>query len=140
MPKEGKTSALWTRFSEGVLDLPERKSMVQDDISTEIGVEQTSVSAYKTGARVPSLDVALKLAQYAGLCVQYLLRGDGPRRPWWDMDSQFQKLIECWEYLDDAGREKLVQRAEELRTLQDKHRRPRWQPPAPDKPPRRPQH
>jgi len=124
-PKNGD-SALWIRFAESVMDLTNPKSMRQEDIAREINVGQTAVSAYKTGDKEPSMETAYLLADYAGMCVEYLLRGKGPQRPWGTMDADFAKLVQAWEHLDDAGRAKLVERAGELVSLQMTRRKPRW--------------
>lgn len=122
------------------MDLRERKSVSQTEIAREIDVGQTAVSSYKTGEKTPSMDVAVKLADYAGMCVEHLLTGKGPQRPWGTMDAQFQTLVQFWENLDDAARMKLLEHAELLHNNQPKKRRPRWAPLDPDKPPRRPPH
>lgn len=128
MPRRSKNgdSSLWLRFAESVMDLTKPKSLRQEDIAREIKVSQTAVSAYKTGDKEPSMETAYQLADYANMCVEYLLRGKGPQRPWGTMDTDFAKIVQAWEHLDDNGRTKLIERASELMSLQTNRRKPRW--------------
>jgi hypothetical protein len=86
------------------------------------------VSEYKTGNKGPSLPAAIALADYAQMCVEYLLTGKGPQRPWGGVDAEFQKLVQAWETLDDPHRLKLLEQAELLLSHQEKQRRPRYAP------------
>lgn len=128
MPKLAKTSNLWLRFIAALHDLPRPKSDDQTEIGRAVGVRQTMISAYKTGAKGPSMKAAIRLATYAEMCVQYLLTEEGPQRPWGTVDDEFKKLVMYWENLTDEGRAKLLERGEELFTLQGKPRRPRLAP------------
>jgi transcriptional regulator with XRE-family HTH domain len=144
VPKQSKNgdSGLWKRFAESVMDLAKPKSLRQEDIAREIKVGQTAVSGYKTGDKEPSIGTAILLAGYAEMCVEFLLTGKGPQRPWGQMDTDFAKIVQAWEHLDDVNRAKLIERAEELYNLQASRRRPRWAhlPGLAPKPPKAPQH
>jgi transcriptional regulator with XRE-family HTH domain len=131
VPKPAKTSPLWSRFWDALTDV--RKPAFPDPydqtvIGKAIGVGQTMVSAIKTGDKLPGVETALAMAQYAQMSVIYLLQGEGPQRPWSDMDTEFRSLIQFWEALDDANRGELLKRADELFRLQETSRRPRFAP------------
>ena len=129
VPKDAKTSPLWQRFLDSVTDLPEMKSIRQEDIARIAGVGQTAVSSWKTGQKRPDLEKALALAAYARMCVQYLYTGEGPQRPWGNVETDFAMIVQSWEHLDDGNRAKLLEYAELLMTGQREKRRPRWQVP-----------
>jgi len=131
VPRAAKTSPLWDRFWDALTDVPKPASPDPYDqtvIGKAIGVGQTMVSAIKTGDKLPGMETALAMAQYAQMSVVYLLQGDGPKRPWSDMDTEFRSLIQFWEVLDDANRGELLKRADELFRLQETSRRPRFAP------------
>jgi len=131
VPRQAKTSPLWERFWDALTDI--QKPAFPDPydqtvIGKAIGVGQTMVSAIKTGDKLPSMDTALAMARYAEMSVIYLLQGEGPKRPWSDMDTEFRSLIQFWEVLDDTNRGELLKRADELFRLQETSRRPRFAP------------
>lgn len=136
VPKSAKTSGLWNRFLDALTDLPHPKSDDQTVIGKQIGVGQTMVSSIKTGDKNPGMDTAIAMAGYADMCVEYLLTGKGPKRPWGGVDADFQRLVQFWESLDDTGRGELLKRADELFRLQGQARRPSN--PLPGEPPHRP--
>lgn len=53
---------------------PRQKS--QGDIARDLGVSQSALSSYLTGARIPSRDVALRLEEKTGVPVQNLIDPD----------------------------------------------------------------
>lgn len=133
VPKAAKTSPLWERFWDALTDIQKPQypdPYDQTVIGKAIGVGQTMVSAIKTGDKLPGIDTALAMARYAEMSVIWLLQGEGPQRPWSDVDTEFRSLIQFWEALDDANRGELLKRADELFRLQDTSRRPRFAPQA----------
>ena len=54
----------------------EAKGWTQVKLSMEAGISQQSVTYYETGTRVPSLEVAQRLAQVLDTTIDYLLGGD----------------------------------------------------------------
>ncbi len=54
----------------------EAKGWTQVKLSMEAEISQQSVTYYETGTRVPSLEVAQRLAQVLDTTVDYLLGGD----------------------------------------------------------------
>lgn len=145
VPKQAKTSPLWERFWDALTDI--QKPAFPDPydqtvIGNAIGVGQTMVSAIKTGEKLPGIKTAFKMAKYAEMSVIYLLQGEGPQRPWSDMDTEFRSLIQFWEALDDPNRGELLKRADELFRLQQTPRRPQFAPQSTSarKPLKRPPH
>ena len=54
----------------------ESKKWTQVRLATEIEVSQQSITFYETGTRVPSLEVAYKLAKVLGTSIEYLIGED----------------------------------------------------------------
>lgn len=137
MPKQAETRELWARFLSAIADLKHPKSIDQTVLGREFGVGQTMVSEYKRGKKNPSLDVARRMAAYGEMCLEYLLTGKGPQRPWGEMDDDFKRLVELWQALDDHHRRELLSVADAFyakqggrprgfkRPLQDEHARAR---------------
>ncbi len=115
VPKDAGISELWRRFTEGVKDLTPPKAIDQETLATKMGVVQGTISNWKRGEKKPPIDRGIALAEYAGLCVEYLYTGKGPRRPWGDVGRPLAKLVDVWEELTPAQRDDLLQYAEFLR-------------------------
>jgi len=118
MPKPAGKSALWKRFEDACADLKPAKSSDQATIQSKLNVSQSTVSNWKRGEKTPPIERALELAEYADLCVQFLYKGQGPRRPWGDMSRPLAKLVTVWEDLSATDRDKLLEYAELLRMRQ----------------------
>lgn len=143
MPKAAKTSDLYRRFLECLAELDPTPSDDQTKIGAEIKVGQTAVSGWKTGDKKPAIEQAVGLARYAMMCTEYLLTGQGPRRPWWEMDPVFVRLIQCWENLDGDNKRRLLEHAETLINGQSgRFERPKipYVKLPPVKPPKKPSH
>ena len=64
-----------------IRDLREDADIKQQTIASYLHIKQNSYSQYETGARMPPLDVLIKLADYYGVSVDYLLGlTDNPKR------------------------------------------------------------
>lgn len=60
-------------FSENIRKLRKKNSILQKDLSTQIGVTRQAIAAYESGIREPSFDVLIKIADFFGVSVDYLL-------------------------------------------------------------------
>ena len=56
-----------------IRDLREDKDMNQTQIATYLGMSQTGYSKYETGARDVPTSILIKLADYYGVSVDYIL-------------------------------------------------------------------
>ena len=54
----------------------EAKGWTQIKLAMEAGVSQQSITFYETGTRVPSLEVAVRLAQVLDTTIDYLIDND----------------------------------------------------------------
>ena len=64
---------VWFRNLQAVR---EAKGWTQVKLSMEAGVSQQSITFYETGTRVPSLEVAVRLAQVLDTTIDYLIGND----------------------------------------------------------------
>ena len=60
-------------FAENVRKYRELKGMSQIVLANELGVVQSQVARYETGARVPNIIVGAKLAKILGTTVEKLV-------------------------------------------------------------------
>lgn len=56
-----------------IKDIRTRKNMTQADVANALGVSSVVYSRYETGARQPSTEVLIQLADIFGVTVDYLL-------------------------------------------------------------------
>lgn len=115
MPAAAETSALWQRFEEACLEAKPQKKIDQQTLAGKIKASQSTISNWKRGQKKPPIGRGIALADYAGICVEFLYTGKGPRTPWGDMSRPLAILVEAWEELDPAERDKLLEYAQLLR-------------------------
>lgn len=93
---------------ETLRQLRKFKGVTMKDVGAAIGVSEATVSLYERGLRSPSYEVLLKLGEYFGVSVDYLLNGvDFPNQP---------NLVENQDTFADSERQKKLDLlAEEIR-------------------------
>lgn len=52
------------RYVNSIRSRRQLRNMNQEDLALEIGVPQTHISGYETGAMIPRLDVAFRLSEF----------------------------------------------------------------------------
>lgn len=55
-----------------VKELRTRKKMSQQELANQVGIKQSTVSLYETGARTPDLRTAKKMADVLGVSIDTL--------------------------------------------------------------------
>ena len=56
-------------------ELRKQRGLTMKELGEKIGVSESTISLYETGRRSPSYEILLKIAEYFGVSVDYLLRG-----------------------------------------------------------------
>ena len=54
-------------------ELREKEKITQSELAKELGISQNTYSQYETGARQPSLDMLIKLAEFYFVSTDYIL-------------------------------------------------------------------
>lgn len=62
---------------EKLKELRKEKGISLKELGSIIGVAESTMSLYENGKRQPDYETLLKLAEYFGVTVDYLLRGEG---------------------------------------------------------------
>jgi hypothetical protein len=78
----------------------------QEAIAKFIRKSGATAWGYMHGSKLPSIPTARDLAARFGCCVEWLLTGEGPKRPWHDFDEAVQDAIrqkECTGELLNIG-------------------------------------
>lgn len=61
---------------EKLKELRKEKGISLKELGAEMGVAESTMSLYENGKRQPDYETLLKLAEYFGVTVDYLLRGN----------------------------------------------------------------
>ncbi len=61
---------------EKLRELRKEKGISLKELGAEMGVAESTMSLYENGKRQPDYETLLKLAEFFGVTVDYLLRGD----------------------------------------------------------------
>ena len=106
MKKRKKPSALWGRLKEATPELEEvERSPYFERIC---GVGQGSVSRWRTGKVGLNPTHAAAISDDTGFCIQYLCRGNGPKR--WNLKpADVDEVAEYMGGLDEKDRAEIVQ-------------------------------
>lgn len=66
---------LMTKYAENLASLLEQKGIKKADLSRELGLPDQTVRNWFGRESLPGVDVALKVAKFLGVSVEYLLTG-----------------------------------------------------------------
>lgn len=98
-------SALWRRLQEATPNLKETERSPY--LERLCGVNQGSVSRWRTGKTELNTSHARAISEDTGYCAQYLFDGNGPKR--WKLGSlDLNALTEILDDLDDTRRAEIV--------------------------------
>lgn len=59
-------------------EILEERNIKQKDVASAIGIYTSTMSQYVTGVREPDIETLIKLADYFGVTVDYLIGHDSP--------------------------------------------------------------
>jgi len=104
MKKPDKT--FWMRLQESMAD----KGLETDNVTVAaalIGKHQTAATKWKKGG-YPSMTNTVALAKELGVCVEWLLTGNGDKRPLESDQDDLQAVIDAWGYMSEDLRGEVV--------------------------------
>jgi len=88
-----------------------KKTQIQ--VANMLGVTQAAYAMYENGSRSPTNDMLIKLADYFGVSVDYLLgRPECPTEP---IDEDLRHLTDTWHSLSDTAKMRLLAYADGLK-------------------------
>lgn len=61
-----------------IREILEERNIKQKDVASAIGIYTSTMSQYVTGVREPDIETLIKLADYFGVSVDYLIGHDSP--------------------------------------------------------------
>lgn len=97
---------VWARIEEVLLELKLPAS--QKYFSKLIGISQPSVNAWNKPDQYPKMDIAVRSAERLGICVQWLLSEQGPKRPLPTNDAHLETLLSSWIKIREADKLDLI--------------------------------
>lgn len=98
-------------FFERLRLILDDREMTQADLARELGVGVATVSEWFTRGRVPNGDVMLRLPHALEINGHWLLTGEGPREPGWDLGQDpyargaQDALVRVGRCLDEVARQ-----------------------------------
>lgn len=105
----------WDRLQEAMGDA-EMKTDNLTAAANLISAHYTAATKWRDGG-LPSMENAVTLAMKLGVCVQWLLTGDGPKRST-DADPRLSEITQLWPHLTEETKERVVGFAKFERTNQ----------------------
>lgn len=116
--KSGHKNDLWKRLIEVMTEngelAPGKERGAQQILAKAAKVKQPTVSEWKSGQTMPTIERPRDLALHLKICVEWLYTGRGPKRPFDTSDPLTAELAKIWARLSEANRGRLTERADEL--------------------------
>lgn len=99
-------------------ELRKQRGLTMKELGEKIGVSESTISLYETGRRSPSYEILLKIAEYFGVSVDYLLRGNEEKNAI-PTDSELDELVkdELVGFYGDVKKELTPGDIEDIKTL-----------------------
>jgi hypothetical protein len=101
-----KKRTVWARVEEVLIETG--KPATQKYGAALVGKAQPSAALWNKPNRYPEMDVAIRLAEKLGVCVQWLLNEEGPKRVPPANDAHLDALYLVWPELPDVEKRDLV--------------------------------
>ncbi len=65
----------------GLRAIRKKKGLNQLKVAMDLSISREALSYYETGKRSPDVEMLLRLSDYFGVSIDYLIRGEEYRRP-----------------------------------------------------------
>lgn len=105
-PRMRKTRTVWARVEEVLIE--NKQTATQKYGAGLVGLKQPSAALWNKPGKYPEMDVAVRLAARLGVCVQWLLTEEGPKRVPPSNDSHLDALYLVWPELREVDKRDLV--------------------------------
>lgn len=110
--------------------LRESKKLTKKQVADAIGITERAYITYEYGQRDVSTDTLQKLANFYGVTTDYLLGRETNKQIDYiqqladekGLDSSQRGILAAFCYMDDAGREKLLDSIEKIHNYKKSHR------------------
>lgn len=95
----------WARVEEALRErrLPTTKAYV----AAHLHIKPPSINDWNKPGGFPTIENSILLAKHLGVCTEWLLTEQGPKRPL-PQDAAAQRLWALWPYLDDVTKGELI--------------------------------
>lgn len=80
----------------------------QKSVGKQLGIDQSDLSRYKTGDRLPTLERSITLATELEVSVEWLLTGRGPRKPLQTLPPGIEELLDFWDKLPPEAQRDVI--------------------------------
>ncbi|MBE6625009.1 MAG: helix-turn-helix transcriptional regulator [Ruminococcaceae bacterium] len=60
----------------GLKEIRQQKKLSQVKVSMDLNISREAISNYETGRRSPDVDMLVKMSDYFGVSIDYLIRGE----------------------------------------------------------------
>jgi hypothetical protein len=101
-----KKRTVWARVQEVLIE--NKKKATQAAGAGLVGLKQPSAALWNKPGNYPEMEVAVRLAEKLGVCVQWLLNEEGPKRVPPANDPHLDALYLVWAELTDVDKRDLV--------------------------------
>lgn len=96
------------KFAERLKVLRLEKGINQTQLGKQLGYGYTAIANYENGRNEPSFDTLIKLSNYFGVTVDYLLGNDSGSSRRVEISTSEQELIKCYREMTPEGRRALL--------------------------------
>ena len=92
-----------------LVKLRKERNITQRRLAVDLGIEQASISSYECGKYLPTVEVLIKLANYFGVSIDYLLGLSDVKVPLKSkLDDQSTYLLSLFSALPGYYRERVI--------------------------------
>lgn len=88
-------------FVERIEEKLIEKNLKRIALCEEIGITNQSISDWKKRGTIPAADICLKIAEYLGTSVEYLVTGKEKNLSSVELTQEEEEVLDVWEDLND---------------------------------------
>ncbi len=88
-------------FVERIDKKLKEKNIKRVGMCEDIGIDTSIMTAWKKRGTIPAADICLKIAEYLGTSVEYLVTGKEKDLSSVDLTQEEEEVLDVWENLND---------------------------------------